>query len=55
VRAAQARRRRAPHRHQAAGVDEVAIVAAPARDESRVTAWVEDLANEWVRPAEILA
>ena len=42
-------------RYQAAGVDEVAIVAAPPRDESRVTAWVEDLANEWVRPAEILA
>jgi len=42
-------------RYQAAGVDEVAIVAAPPRDESRVTAWVEDLANEWVRPAATLA
>jgi hypothetical protein len=42
-------------RYQAAGVDEVAIVASPPRDESRVTAWVEDLANEWVRAAGILA
>ena len=42
-------------RYHAAGVDEVTIVATPPRDESRVTAWVEDLANEWVRPAGILA
>jgi probable F420-dependent oxidoreductase len=42
-------------RYHATGVDEIAIVATPPRDESRVTAWVEDLANEWVRPAGILA
>jgi len=42
-------------RYHAAGVDEVTIVATPPRDESRVTTWVEDLANEWVRPAMTLA
>jgi probable F420-dependent oxidoreductase len=41
-------------RYHAAGVDEVVIVAAPPRDESRVAAWVEDVANEWVRPAGTL-
>ena len=42
-------------RYHAAGVDEVTIVATPPRDESRVTAWIGDLANEWVRPAGTLA
>ena len=42
-------------RYHAAGVDEVTIVATPPRDESRVTAWIGDLANEWVRPAGALA
>jgi hypothetical protein len=42
-------------RYHAAGVNEVTIVATPPRDESRVTTWVEDLANEWVRPAVTLA
>ena len=38
-------------RYHAAGVHEVTIVATPPLDETRMTAWVEDLANEWVRPA----
>lgn len=42
-------------RYHAAGVDEVTTVARPPRDESRVTTWVEALANEWVRPAATLA
>jgi len=41
-------------RYHGAGVHEVTIVASPPRDESRVTAWVEDLANQWVRPATTL-
>jgi probable F420-dependent oxidoreductase len=41
-------------RYHAAGVHEVTIVATPPLDESRMTAWVEDLANEWVRPAASL-
>jgi probable F420-dependent oxidoreductase len=42
-------------RYHAAGVDEVTIVASPPREESQVTAWIEALAHEWVRPAATLA
>ena len=41
-------------RYRTAGVDEVTIVATPPADESRVAAWVESLAHEWVGAAAAL-
>ncbi|MDO8433687.1 MAG: LLM class F420-dependent oxidoreductase [Candidatus Binatus sp.] len=38
-------------RYASAGVDELVILANPPEDESRVAAWVERLANQWIAAA----